>query len=374
MTPSLPRPTQIAAPPATGAAIATTPRKIQPVTLWALLGAVLLVFELYVIGKWVTGPYFTPVPVGPDQPPQWMKTFLDVWQVVGPVAMLAVLWFRLVRPWLRTREFTFDGLFCIALFMLSFWDANSAYFQHWFQYNPYLLNRGSLVNDIPGWMSYGAPGHQIAFPYLMMPPAYVYAFLGLMGLGCWFMRTVRRLRPGISNPGLIAACFVFMGCCDLLMEGFGFIRLGVWTYPGAPFTLFGGDTRARYPLAEMVLTGALFCALACVRFFRNDKGHTVFERGLDQLRMTGARKAGVRALAFIAATQVIMGVTYHLPMSMLVIQSPAWPTDVATTSWLNGGLCGTGTDRACPGPTVAVPRPQSPHLDPSGALVPAAGH
>ncbi len=348
---------------------ATVPRKVQPVTLWAALGAVLLVFELYVIGRWVTGPYFTPVPVGPDRPPGWMTTFLDVWQVVGPAAMLAVLWFRLVRPWLRDREFTFDGLFCIGLFMLSFWDANSAYFQHWFQYNPHLLNQGSLVNDIPGWMSHGEPGRQIAFPYLMMPPAYVYAFLGLMALGCWFMRTLRRLRPTVSNPVLIGCCFVFMALCDLVMEGYGFIRLGVWTYPGAPFTLFGGGSRLRYPVSEMVLTGALFCTLACVRFFRNDKGQTVFERGLDHLRLTGFRQAGVRVLAFIAAAQVIMFATYHVPMSMLVVQSPAWPTDVATTSWLNGGLCGTGTDRACPGPAIPVARPGSPHLDPDGRLV-----
>lgn len=367
-TPSLPRQTPVASAPSNAAS--GTPHKVQPVTLWALLGAVLLVFELYVIGKWISGPYFTPVTVGPDQPPRWMRTFLDVWQVVGPVSMLAVFWFRLIRPWLRYREFTFDGLFCVALFVLSFWDPTSAYFQHWFQYNPYLLNEGSMVNDIPGWMSYGEPGHQIAFPYLMMPPAYVYAFLGLMALGCWFMSTLRRLRPTISNPALIAACFVFMCCCDLLMEGFGFIRLGVWTYPGAPFTLFGAGSRLRYPAAEMVLTGALFCTLACVRFFRNDKGQTVFERGLDQLRLTGFRNAGVRVLAFIAATQMIMFATYHIPMSMLVVQAPAWPADVVSTSWLNGGLCGAGTDRACPGPSVPLPRPESPHLDPSGALVP----
>ena len=40
----------------------------KPVQAWALAGGILLVFQLYVWGKWIAGPYFTPVPSGPSVP------------------------------------------------------------------------------------------------------------------------------------------------------------------------------------------------------------------------------------------------------------------------------------------------------------------
>ena len=36
----------------------------NPVQAWALAGGLLLVFQLYVWGKWILGPHFTPVPAG----------------------------------------------------------------------------------------------------------------------------------------------------------------------------------------------------------------------------------------------------------------------------------------------------------------------
>jgi hypothetical protein len=77
----------------------------------------------------------------------------------------------------------------------------------------------------------------------------------------------------------------------------------------------------------------------------------------------------MRVLALIAGSQVIMFATYHVPMSMATIQSHPWPADVVNTSWLNGGLCGKGTDRACPGQDVPIARPGSLHLNPAGDVV-----
>ena len=51
----------------------------NPVVAWAWAGGLILVFQLWVWGKWITGPHFTPVPYGPSEPPMWMKTVLTVW-------------------------------------------------------------------------------------------------------------------------------------------------------------------------------------------------------------------------------------------------------------------------------------------------------
>ena len=52
--------------------------RFNPVQALAFVGGVILVFQLYVWGKWITGPYFTPVPPGPSLPPLWMRTVLTV--------------------------------------------------------------------------------------------------------------------------------------------------------------------------------------------------------------------------------------------------------------------------------------------------------
>src|SRR5215475_9848521 len=86
----------------------------SPVRIWAIVGAILVAAELYVVLKWVTGPEFVTVPVGPDQPPTWMRTALDVFQIVSVVAGLVVLYWVLIRPWIRERKVTIYGIFAIA--------------------------------------------------------------------------------------------------------------------------------------------------------------------------------------------------------------------------------------------------------------------
>src|ERR1700761_8796582 len=73
----------------------------QPVTWWALIGGLFLAFAVYVMVKWVTGPYFKHVPAGPTPVPAWMKAVLIGWQAGGIVAALGLIYWFLVRPWRR---------------------------------------------------------------------------------------------------------------------------------------------------------------------------------------------------------------------------------------------------------------------------------
>ena len=47
------------------AAQARAESTFSPIRAWALGGGILLVFQLWVWGKWLTGPYTMPVPSGP---------------------------------------------------------------------------------------------------------------------------------------------------------------------------------------------------------------------------------------------------------------------------------------------------------------------
>lgn len=341
--------------PAGDALSVETPKQVRPVQVFAVLGAVFLLIEVYVLTRWVTGPYFKTVPTGPSVPPTWMKVTQNVVQVAGPLAALAFIWFCLVRPWRRERRVTFDGLFCIASLTSSYQDPFSDYFGHWFTYNSYLYNKGSWVGVLPGW-GFAKPGQTIAYPLLVVPPAYIWVFLGLMMIGCAVMRKAKARWPGLGPIGLIGVCLAFTAVADFFVEGMFFMRLGFWHYAGGHASLFGGSY-FKYPLNEMIFAAAIFSTITCLRYFKNDKGETLVERGVSGLSAKPWQKTALRFLAITAASHMAIGLTYNLPQAFVGARSSTWPSDIQRRSYLTNHICGPDTGRVCPGPGVPLPRP-----------------
>lgn len=336
-----------------------------PVKILAGIGGLLLTFEIWVIGRWVTGPRFERVNSGPDSPPHWMKVVLNTWQIAG-LFVLAVLLYRfVVRPWRREGRIGTDGLFCLSFLFLSFQDPLSSYNGHWFTYNSYLVNWGSYVNDIPGWNAFGRPGQMLASPLVLLVPAYVYICCGAMRLGGAVMRAAGRRWPRLGALGLASLCFGAMAILGLVAEALIMMPLGVYTYAGGPAAL-NGTHYFKYPVAEMFLFAGLVTSVAVLRYFTNDRSETIAERGVDQLRVTGGARTLVRFLAITAAVNLGMFLTYNLPASWFGTHSSTWPQDIQDRSYLTSHLCGPGTDRACPGPMVPLPRPHSAYFDPAG--------
>src|SRR5262245_50886568 len=156
-------------------AVEALPRTL-PVKLWAVAGGLILAFEGWVLLRWVTGPYFKTVPSGPSEPPGWMKLSLTVLQVSLVVATIVVLYVFVVRPWRRDGTIGVDAMFVIAFQTMWFQDPISNYFGLWFTYNSWMVNFGSWVNSIPGWMAYGEPGRMLAVPIVLVAFAYAPSF------------------------------------------------------------------------------------------------------------------------------------------------------------------------------------------------------
>src|SRR5208283_1312984 len=55
----------------------------------------------------------------------------------------------------------------VACGLLFFQDPLLNYLNTWSTYNSWMFNRGSWVQHIPGWVSYGEPGRMMAEPLLM---------------------------------------------------------------------------------------------------------------------------------------------------------------------------------------------------------------
>ncbi len=350
-------------------AMPAEPVKTKPVVIWATLGALLLTFEAWIIIRWVTGPYFVRVEPGPSDPPTWMKVELILWQTLSIPAGLALIYWFIIRPWRRDGRVGVDGILVAAFCTVVFQDPLSSYGGHWFAYNTWMFNRGSWVNSVPGWNSYGAPGAMLTEPVLFTWPAYIYIFVIVMLLGSAFMRRMRRRFPRMGNVSLIASCYALMILFDVVLEGIIWMPLGIFHYAGGHFGLFPNHY-FKWPLHEGLSIGLVFTAVACLRFFVNDRGQSPVERGIDEIEGGQFKKFVIRALAMTAVVQGLMFVGYNVPNYFVGTHSAAWPKDVQERSYFTSGLCGYGTDRACPGPAVPLDKPGAGHLDPNGRWVP----
>ena len=194
--------------------------KIKPVQIWAAIGGALLVLYLYVWIRWITGPYFEPVPTGPNDPPMYMKVPLIANAVMAWVGLPFAVWWFIIRPWRRERRITLDGMLMVSMGLIFFQDPLLNYFNTWCTYNTWMPNRGSWSSNIPGWVSPEMPGHQVVEPLLTNVPGYSYRkFTDGRIVGCWVMRKAKARWPHLSNMRLIGVTFAFNFLLDFVMEG-----------------------------------------------------------------------------------------------------------------------------------------------------------
>lgn len=332
-------------------------RPFNPLRFWAGIGAVVLAFEIYVIARWVTGPYFTPVHVGPSDEPTWMDWSLRTMEVAFVALWLWCVWTFFVTPWRRERRFGFDGLLCMALLVYAwFQDPLADYGGAVFTYNANLVNVGSWLNEVPGVTAPGRPGAQLSEPLWTAAIYPGVIFLATI-LGCWLMRKIKERFPQLGPVGLIASVFVLMFCFDVVLEGGILMPLGAYTYAGTPnWSAINDSHYYKYSLLEGVAFGAVWAAWASLRYFRDDRGHTIVERGIDSLGLSRRRSAAMRFLAiggFIAVTQAVL---VNVPYYWMSNHMSTYPADIQKRSYFLDGLCGEGTGTSCFGPALPTVR------------------
>jgi Spirocyclase AveC-like len=339
-----------------------------PIKIWASLGALCLAFAAYVMIRWVTGPDFKQVHTGPTPVPQWMKTEIDIYIPLGLAACVFSIYWFLVRPWLRNRQVTTDGLLVLMWIVMYFNDPVTNVFNHWFAYNSYLTNFGSWVTSIPGWNSTDHGGATTVEPFLMMLPAYIYYCFPATVLACWMLRRAQS-RWNLSNFWIVMMCFALMTTWDVVME-LPWTRMGLYTYPGSirSLTLWPGHYY-RYPLYQGLFWGAAWAGFTCLRYFKNDKGETWAERGLSEITGGPLKKLGLRFLALVGAGFVCFTVGFNIPAVFASMKTDGWPKDIQKRSYLTDGLCGPGTSYACPGANVPIAKRGAAFFDPSGRVV-----
>lgn len=318
-----------------------------PVKAWAAVGAAFLALQVFVYGSWVAAGDAVSLSPGPTAMPDWMQPAIRIFEAGSLVGALIFAWFFLIRPWRRAGAITLDGLFMLA-FLTFFWqDPLMNYFEPWFTYNAGFVNVATWGPHIPGWSS--PDGHLLPQGVVMFLPAYVYALFGGTVLAGVFLRRAGARWPGLGRRQLIGVCFATLVVLDTLIELVA-LRLNLWAFPGAIRSLsFFPGTRHQFPVYEAVLLGAAWTAWAALRHFRDDRGRTMVERGVDDLRVGPRARTGVRFLALVGFCNVAY-LAYNLLFALAGTFGGPWPEDVRSRSYLNNGRCGAGTSIAtCPG-------------------------
>jgi hypothetical protein len=348
---------------------ATAPARprVKAVTWWAAFGALNLAALIYEWVSWLISGRAQQNTIGADQVPAAMKITMDVIQVgVAAAAILAGYWF-VIRPWRRERRLTFDGMLYISsLLMCLASDPWGAILRPVYVYNSYLFNLGCPQCQNPLFV-----GSNMQTQYVE-PLVAVVGFYGMMLfpgilITCWIMRKLRARFPGLSDGKLVLSMLPIAFLLDLVEVPW--MLLGLWSYPVAfpSLTIFYGHY-FQYPLHEGFFMAFVWVGFGSIRFFRNDKGQSLVERGMDELRVSIGLLTFIRQLAVFGAMMMVVIVFYYVPYQLIAMKGSDWPEDIVKRPYFTHGLCGPGTQVACGGNSYPIMLDKSATITPDGRL------
>jgi hypothetical protein len=349
-------------------AVGGAERTVTPVKWWAVVGGLFLGLQIATYMRWFAMGQAHAAPKGPTPIPDWVATLARIWEILHLVGGIGVVYWFVVRPWRRDHRLSFDGklvLIWIQLWLLQ--DPMENYFVHTFSYNATFINLGNWISAIPGATNFR--GHYSPEPLLWTFGAYTLGMFLPMLVVCGAMRKAKQRWPQIGKVGLALVAFGMLGLFLLTLE-LAWIRTQQYSYLGAVrwLSLFPG-TPYQYPLYNWVAWTTFWTGMTCLRYFRDDRGLTVAERGAENMKVGAKQRSGIRFLALLGLCNTMYLFMYNVPMNFFGMHAQSYPEKVLKRSYMTSGVCGLGTDYACPGPRVPFTRPGSAHATPDGRLV-----
>jgi len=336
---------------------AQAPAAAATTKAWILIGALWLALFVCCFGGWILGPDFVPNTVGRDQAPLGYVRFVHVMEGIGVALSVWLFYLFVIKPWLHVGRLTFDSLFFLACGALMLQEPWLNGIRPQLLYSTVFVNYGSWMGYLPGIVSPVA--QKVPVSLLFAGLGYFYIVAGPSWCGSRFMRWFSKRRPGTSALKLVGLCFLGFVIFDVLIESF-ILRTQMFIYPSTipALTLFAGQTY-QFPVYEIASWAGTYTALACVHFFRNDKGETWADRGFDSLKIPRQLRVFTRWLAIMGLCQVAMLCVYNIPYVLWAPHGGRFTVSEETHPWLTAGLCGRSTPYDCPGPGVPLARRDS---------------
>ena len=272
-------------------------------TLWVIHGGLWFALICYCWTAWVVSGDFKTNTLGRGQEPGWYVALMRGWEVFALVVTVVILWVFVIRPKLRDGRLSFDGLFVLGCGLMFFQEPWINWTSYQFLYSTTSINFGSWLGHIPGWSS---PNAALIPVSMWAGTAYFWLVAIPAMAGSRFMGWLTRRTPGISKLRLIALTYLAFCAFDLVLETF-ITRTNLFSYGSVipQLSLFAG-TDHQFPLYETISWAGTYVFLSSVHFFRDDRGRSLPERGIDAFRVGGDRlKTFLRFLAIVGICSVV---------------------------------------------------------------------
>jgi len=324
--------------------------------LWILNGFLWFALIVYCWGRWVTGPYFVENTIGRDLAPHWYVVLVHCVEVFAVAVTSYILWQFVFKPIKLTGRLSFDGIFFLGCWTLYFQEPWINWTSLQFLYSTVFINFGCWCGYIPGWSSPNPEKIPVALV------AWGSSYLWLVAIPGWagsrFMTWLKARYPEMEVLKMIGVTFLGFVFFDLLLESF-ILRTELFSYGSVvpALTMFAG-TKYQFPIYEVISWCGTYTGLACLHYFRDDRGYAVVERGVDRLNLPRRLTTFVRFLAVLGACQLVMLVTYNIPYQFWALH--AGPLLPQFEEYRTAGVCGPKTAYACPDPSLPIARIGSP--------------
>lgn len=327
----------------TGVPVSINEHRMTPVYFWAVLGAAFLMLAAYIWGAWILSSSFRPVPLGIDPLPKNVWLTVRICETLGALTGFSVFVIFVLRPLVREQRLTTDGMMVLNFGLIWWMDPMVNFYNFTFAYNGHTFNMGSWAAFIPGWSYPNA--QNFPEPLFMMGGFYLGYWMLTALLGCWVLRRMHQSNPNLSVVFRLTVLFLVMFAIDLAIELI-ILRTGLAAYPGVirSLSIFPGKVM-QWPLYEGLGVGLACVGFTALRYFKDDHGRTFVERGIDRLKISSGKKQLVRFLALAGFIQPMMLVGFYVVYNAFLFHVDTFPS---YPSYIRNGMCGEGTEYACP--------------------------
>ncbi len=305
--------------PSPDTAPATEMRASAAVWIWAAIGIVAVLLQLWV---WIR--FFGS---GPEQLTRYRDSSSPVWKwarvfELAQVGWLVVTVTVVARDAIRKRRLTTNAMWLVAFTSIVWIDPMLNYFKPGFYFTSNYTNVESWVGWIPGQQA--AHASLTPVPWVWVVGTYVGMFLPVVLATARIMQRASARFPRARLPLLMVIAWVVAAPVDLALELFA-LRTGTFAYPAAwhHWSIWGGETY-QFPLIELVAAPGFWVVCATLVFCAD--------------RWARVGSTVVRQLALIGFVNVMFLV---LPLGITQIgplRSDPFPTGYP--AHLHGGWCG----------------------------------
>lgn len=298
------------------------PADSRPGTRWswphflALIGAPILVWNAWTVIAWLAdGPHQVTEFRDRDSLSWYFARVAEGLTVLGSLLVILCL----VRGCRRAhRILTFDVMLCLACATIFWSDFGTNFFQPMFLMSSNFINLNNTCGHMPFVVNPDCGRAADPIPFLFLAETFLFPACAI-GV-CKLVGRARTAWPRIS-AAKVFGLVLLIGMVGALLEVL-MIALGLWTYTGPRWMSLSPGRGTQWHVVVWLETGLFFVFLSAIRVFRDDKGQTLVDRGLEHHKPR-ARKA-ITMMALYACVQLVSWGPGTMPLMAVSFYQDGW--------------------------------------------------